>query len=241
MSKKTYDNMFQKVESHMAIYESGDFSEYEDDMGWSIPFQRLAINVENLQGLEEFGDSKMDFEASLHVWKALHNLPPSLACEGRIWARLTHIECLSYTKKRWIDNYSGNKAVENIQKHFFSRGRTGYRDDNGIGRLWWNGYIAKLIDPVNHSDALKAILKSTDYRQSFVERPDLTNRLPVSRGILRAMKNDPWIVENEKNFRQFMVTINRLGSGIVFEMWSEQKVDDFMRMCSERTQRLMAV
>jgi len=45
------------------------------------------------------------------------------------------------------------------------------------------------------------------------------------------MRSEPWIVEAEKNFREFMKMLNRLGGGVVFEALSDAETDEFVLGC----------
>jgi len=232
LSKKSHENLSDSIHKNIELYEGDGFSEYKDDFEWSLTLEKVDVDLRVLNDLKSMGDSKFDKEAALIVWKALYKLPASIACEARVWCRLTHIECFEYSRDRW-GKKSSDKGVmiANINKHFFSNGRTGYRDDNAIGRLWWAAYIAKLAYPEDHDAALSVILKTTDLRQTYIERPDITNRLDLAAGIIHALLNDEWVTLKEAHWRAFFVAINKFGSGVIFELWSREEVDDFVVRC----------
>jgi len=238
LTKKTHDNLKSSIRENLDLYQEKGFVEYADDIEWSIKLESFDVDLGKLNDLKTLGDSKLDEEAALIVWKALYQLPASIACEARIWCRLAHVECFEYTQDRWGKSSADDDVViANINKHFFSNGRTGYRDDNAIGRLWWAAYIAKLAYPEDHGAALSVILKTTDLRSNYIERPDITNRLDLAAGIIHTLLNNKWVAEKEAHWRAFFVAINKFGSGVIFELWSREEVDRFVLMCSERARK----
>src|SRR5207249_3093527 len=80
-------------------YVSGKFEDLASAGDWAIPL-KFEADLEPLSDLLKAPDD--DAANSLLVWKALAHLPPSLAVEGRIWTRLSHVEGLPYARARWI-------------------------------------------------------------------------------------------------------------------------------------------
>jgi hypothetical protein len=219
------------VEANLDRYTSGGFLDLEPDNGWAIESLSVRVNMDVLGGLDH---SAGDIVNSLVVHSALEGMTPALAAEERVWVRLTHIECLEYTRARWLANQSAQGLAKAIHKHVFAPGRTGTRDDNAVSRLWWNVYIASLADPNDPEGALHLLLKTADIRQGFVERPGTAARRPLARGILRAMRRDQWIMSRESHFREFMKVLNRDGGGVLFEALTDEEVDQMMNRCAER-------
>ncbi len=233
VSEKIAENLEQSVEDNLLRYTEGDFLDLEENGGWSIPLN-LTVDMGLLKNLE--GTSGVDAEVknSLIVWEALPSMTPSLACENRIWVRLTHIECLEYSRKRWIEGLPEDKIVKSIRAHFFANGRTQCRDDNAISRLWWNAYIAKRMAPDNQKEVLNFILKKADRRLNFIERPRLTSRPPVSSAVARLMMKEEEWMDVQKNFRGFMKELNKYGGGVLFEAMSTDEADSFMKNCMSK-------
>ena len=114
------------------------------------------------------------------------------------------------------------------------------RDDNALSRLWWNMHIATIADPDNPGGALRLILKRADIRSSFVERTGMAARRPLARAVVRAMLNDPWITSSERAFREFMIALNRDGSGVLFEALSDADADGVLAGCAGKAQNHLA-
>jgi hypothetical protein len=156
-------------------------------------------------------------------------MSPAIAREGRIWTRLTHVEALAYARARWLSGKSGEALDKAVIDHFFGTGLTSVRDDNAIGRLWWNAKIARIAaGSGDHEQALRVILKSADIRSNFVERSRTTSRPKLAQALVRLMTAEPWITSDEASFRHFMKVLNRNGGGILFEVLSNADVDTFL-------------
>lgn len=235
LSNATTDTLRESVTSNLDRYRSGDFNDMMTTGHWSIELD-LDVDLSPLAGLDPSNKSEAEIANSRLVWKALSGLTPTLACEEGIWTRLTHVECLGFTRARWLDaNSDDEKLAKDVEKHFFAPGLTGRRDDNAISRLWWNAYIANLAIPGPGLEALDSILKRADFRLNLVERSLTASRPALAAGIVRTIKRkEKWMTAQEVNFREFMKTLNRLGGGMVFECMPEADVDDFMEDCATR-------
>jgi hypothetical protein len=149
--------------------------------------------------------------------------------------RLTHVECLDYSRQRWIPAEADDSSVEKaVREHFFGETLTRRRDDNAIARPWWNAFVAELALPGTDLKALDVILRKADIRLNFVERSLTVSRPPLAAGIVRLMLNEAWVTDREEDFRAFMRTLNRLGGGIMFETMTDAQVDEFMLECARR-------
>jgi len=226
LGRATLTSLFAEIGSHIERYTGGDFRDLEAEGDWNITLS-IEYDPEPLSRLDE---SKTEVDNSLLVWNALQNLTPALACEDRIWTRLSHIDCLDYSRKRWLNEESGENDV---RRHFFAPTHTGCRDDHSIARLWWNAKIAKDIWPHNQKGALELLLMKSDIRSNLVERPWTIMRHELADAILRLMQQEPWVTEKEKHFREFMKAVNRTGGGAVFELWPKEKIDSFVHDCFE--------
>lgn len=235
LSQEVLDDLRENVEENLELYVDGDFLQLAKKNGWEVdvPVEVDFASLSNLDGEGEHGNPPVAVKNSLLVWHAFKGLSANLAAEERIWVRLSHMECLSYSRARWLDRTKGREAIlADIQKHFFAKGVTGVRDDNAVSRLWWNARVAFLASQDDVEDGLRKILKTSDYRQSLIERPRMTSRKPVVAGVLRALAKDDWLGV-ERNHRAFHVALNRLGGGVVYEIMSEAEIDCFMEKCIE--------
>lgn len=215
------------IETNLARYLSGDFSDLVTDPDWNIPLT-ISADLELLSGLLPEKGFAAEVANSLTVWKCLSQLTPALANESRIWTRLTHFEGLPYARARWIDGATGTRAVKRITDHFFGATRTARRDDNALGRLWWNAHIAHQAAPDRIEESLAALLKTADIRSNIVERPWIFMRPALAAGIIRMVSTDPKITATEDAFRTFMKNVNRNGGGLLFEAMARTDVDAFL-------------
>jgi hypothetical protein len=245
MSKLLYvgqqiaDDLKNNIADNLARYKQGDFLDLEAAGDWRIPLS-FDVDLDELTHLAAGGGSENEIQNSIAVGLALSKLTPALARENRIWIRLSHIECLEYSRKRWIQaDMDDEKLTKVVAKHFFAPTLTGCRDDHAISRLWWNHHIAKQIMPDNPARALKRILALADIRQGLVERPGIGARHILGRGIIRLLEEEEKLTEG-KLFGQFMKKVNLLGAGIAFEVWSDSKIDQFMRRSLELVESVTA-
>lgn len=229
VSEAVFEGLFTGIETNLDRYANGSFEDLAKNVGWSI---ELKLNAD-IEGLAALDAGKSDIENAYVVWQCLGELSPALATENRIWTRLSHIECLPYSRARWIRKPE-DVNVENIKKHFFANTLTRYRDDHAISRLWWSAYIASRALPDNPKLALEQIFKTADIRSNIIERPWIGSRPAITGGIVRAMVRESWLTEREQNFREFMKNVNKFGGGKMFEMMNDNDVDAFVASCYTR-------
>jgi hypothetical protein len=234
LSQQTGERLASGIEENLDRYKSGNFDDQAAQAGWDIELN-LDVDLGPLNELEGEG-AEAEARNSLLVWSALSKMTPTLARENRIWTRLCHVECLTYARKRWLGQTDKGELISSIQTHLFANTQTKCRDDNAIGRLWWNGFIAFLAMPNDFEVGLRQLLKTADIRSNIVERSLITSRPPIAAGILRTMIRKPQITEVEETFRRFMKSINRNGGGVLFELMQEDKIDEFMDACVANAQ-----
>lgn len=236
MSKLLYvgqqvaDDLKDNVANNIFRYREGDFLDMEAAGDWRIPLS-FDVDLKVLEELSTDGKPNDEIQNSITVGDALKILTPTLARENRIWIRLSHIECLEYSRKRWLHiDKDDDTLIRDASKHFFAPTLAGCRDDHSISRLWWNHHIAKQIMPDNPARALTKILALADIRQALVERSGIGSRPVLGKGIIRLLEKESRLVEG-KLFREFMKKVNLIGAGIAFEVWGEDKIDQFMAQC----------
>lgn len=224
-----------KVSVHRDRYAFGDFLDLEKENGWAIEALSVEVDHGALSTLDGTSSgAATETENSLIVYGALKGMTPAIAREERVWVRLTHIECLAFSRDRWLKGKDNEDLDKAVHLHLFARTLNQTRDDNAIARLWWNAHIATIADPEDPRGALRLILKTADIRSNFVERTGTITRRPLSKAVVRAMRSEPWITSSERAFREFMIALNRNGSGILFEILSPEEVDGFMQTCAAR-------
>jgi hypothetical protein len=235
LSEDVLRSLRERADEHVERYRSGDFLDLASENGWAIETRSVSLDLDLLAKLNGDGRSaEADAMNSKLVFAAMSGMTPAIAADERIWTRLSHLECLSYSRQRWLAGNEDEALKTSIRKHMFAEGRTGVRDDHALSRLWWNMRIATIADPDDPEGALDLILKRADIRMQLVERPNTAARYPIIRAIVRAMRRDPAIVKNDKIFREFMMILNREGGGVLFEAWNnDTAVDDFMQRCCD--------
>ncbi len=221
------------IDAHIPRYLNGDFRDLACQPSWDVPLT-IEFDPEILAQLDvtqQQNITQIDIANSKTVGMALASLTPALANEERIWVRLSHVEALEYSRKRWLSGKQGDALTNAIKIHCFAETQTRVRDDHSISRLWWNWYIAKTCWPDAPERALGLILKTADIRSNFVERVWLTSRQALASATLRAMDSEPWVTLTEANFRNFMKQINQFGGGLVFEALDQSQCDAFIADC----------
>lgn len=231
LGQQAADDLKDHIGDNLERYRTGDFLDMEASGDWRVPLS-LDVDIADLKNLKGDGSAESEIHNSLVIGRILERLTPSLARENRFWIRLSHIECLGYSRSRWLSpEMSDDDLLKRIAKHFFASTLTGCRDDHAISRLWWNHHIAKQIMPDDPARALKSMLARADIRLNFLERPGIAARPILGRGIVRALERSSALLEGEQLFRMFMKKVNLRGAGIAFEIWDNSKVDQLIDSC----------
>ncbi len=250
------------VPQNLERYRSSGFRDCAYMNGWSMELSSVEVDPEKLGELDPAGGSATEVGNSMNVFEAFNGMTPALATEERVWTRLTHFECLGYTRERWplkdeprqkaglLSGLTGSKEkaaeqtkkvlhqnISQIETHYFARGRTGYRDDNAVSRLWWNAFIAWRVDPGDQKGVLQELLRTADIRSNLVERPMLSNRASLLRGIISMMRSHPDVYGTEATFRKFMKALNLRGSGVLFESLSDHETIKILLKCRDEALR----
>lgn len=234
ISEQTVEDLRKSVSSNIDRYRNGDFLDLMPEGDWSLELD-TQIDLSALEKLDPSGTPAAEIANSKLMWRALGHLKPSLAYEEGLWTRFTHVECLEFARARWLAGVEDdNEIAKRVGEHFFAGTVAQRRDDNPVSRLWWNAYIANMIEPDGKLRALDQILKKADIRLNFVERSLTVYRPSIAAGIVRLMEREPKLTDREENFRAFMRVINRLGGGLLFEAMSVGDIDAFMNDCAGR-------
>lgn len=237
VGQQVADDLADGISANLDRYREGDFSDMEAAGDWRIPLS-FDADVGALSSLLPDGSPASEIANSLVVGHVLAGLTPSLARENRIWVRLSHVECLDYSRRRWLARDSDDARLErNVRKHFFAPGLQGCRDDHAVARLWWNHRIAKFVMPENPARVLNVVLARSDIRMNLLERSGIGARPALGRAIVRSLEKSKELLEGELLFREYMKAVNFNGAGIAFEVWSEREIDAFMDRCLDAAVR----
>ncbi len=180
--------------------------------------------------------SATDAENALVVYQALKDLSALQASDERLWAHLSHFDCIEYVKARWLSTRPANnkEADSRIRNHFFATGN-GNRSlvrDNGISRLWWLGKFAFETSPRNPNEFLQILLHRQDVRSALIERPSVSMNPNILRAIFEIMKEywngDRKLFEREA-FRFWMRALNRRGGIVLLDALPEAHLLEMLR------------
>ncbi len=229
VSNATVDFLRENIDRHHLRYTKDGFFNLPGE--WNIDL-RVDVDLAPLGDLDPATGADTEVKNSELVWRTFHNITPALAYEEGLWVRLTHIDCLEFSRSRWLKNETDAlRLTKAVDVHFFANTLTKRRDDNAISRLWWNAFIANKIAPSDRVGALKAVLKTADIRSNIVERSQTGSRRSLCAGIVRAIQSKPELTRSEEDFRLFMKELNRQGGGAIFEAMSEPQIDLFLQKC----------
>jgi len=233
LSEPVEEKLQQDIHSNLSRYRGAGFGDVASRPDWAI---ECKFEYDPLP-LSKLDAENSEYDNSLLVWQALSLLPTSLACEGRIWARLSHVECFEYAKARWLPSAdSDDQTASAVQLHFFATTMTARRDDNAIARLWWSAKIAsRIAGEGDIADTLKLITMTADIRSNIVERTMMMSRPVLARAVIEVMQSVPAVHGSEAAFREFMKMLNRSGGGIVFERLAPKDVLAFVENCAKLT------
>lgn len=241
ISEAVLEDLLEHIPDRLDLYTREDFSTLMSEYGWNVEATGVGLIPDKLAELQSGATTpQVEVRNSLIVHEALPGMRRSVAREERVWVRLCHVECLNYARSRWLSDVAGEELETQIRTHFFASSLTQVRDDNAIGRLWWNAEIARIGSPDDIEHGLNMILKTADIRLNLVERPRLMSRPVLARGVVRALADTPWLTEKEENFRRFMRTLNRDGSGVLYEVLSEAEAVDLIDRVVEKAQKSLA-
>ena len=220
------DDLHSKIGENLSRYQSGDFLDLAQKTGWSIESKYVTYDPDFAKKLEPTNSPVDEIKNSLLVFESLVGMTPSLAREERIWVRLCHLDCLEYARARWVKS---SRPENDVNKHFFAGRLDQTRDDNALGRLWWNAYLANIIDPNDPKRVLGQVLKRANIRLQFVDRANASFRLPLARAIVRLLEDEDWLNSHDRAFEHFMLVLDRNAGGRIFETLEDKQIDQFLQ------------
>lgn len=223
------EDLSKNIDANLARYKGGDFLDLEKESGWAIETALATWDPAIAVNLDPSGTPTAEINNSLLIYNSLRGMTPALAREERLWTRLCHIECLQYARERWITKEE--TAASAVRLHFFAAGLRGCRDQNAIGRLWWNGHLSALAMPDNIEGGLKLLLTRANYRLQIVDRADSAFRQPLVSGIFRMLDNEEWLNSYDAAIADFMFEVNKRSGGIIFEALDTTIIDSHLQTC----------
>ena len=238
ISTTALEKLRNTIELNLENYSSGDFLGLAKDARWQSTLdleydETLLANLNHDPAKPTFVNDRANSEI---IGVVFNKLTPQLACREEIWARLSHIECLDYSRARWLAGLTGEKLSVSANLHMFAPGRPGRRNNHAISRLWWTYHLAKTVRPADPESALIALTQSIDLRKSIFDNPWTTSRLPITRAIVDVIEAKPDIAQ-EKNWREFIKVVNKAGGCKVFEIMPSKDVHATLVNCAVKVLR----
>lgn len=223
------DELATNIARNLSRYTDGDFLDLEKHSGWAIETSLARWDPAIAASLDPSGTAAAEIRNSLLIYQGLQGMTPALACEERLWARLCHVECLDYARKRWLGKEEAAESA--VRLHFFAAGLRGYRDRNAIGRLWWNGHVASLAMPDDIETGLQRLLTRANTRLQIVDRADSAFRQPLVSGIFRLLGAEGWFDSYDAAIADFMFEVNKRSGGLMLEALEPESIDNHLQAC----------
>lgn len=234
LSMGIVEKLTNDVPANLNRYASGDFTDLGKESGWAIETNVCQWDDSVAAKLSPESTPEAEVKNSLLVYEALPGMTPAMARDERIWARLCHVECLNYVRARWFK--PGVSLESRVRAHCFATGLTGCRDDNAIGRLWWNAHIANLANPDDIEFGLNRLLARANIRLQIFDRADTAFRQPLIAGVVRIL-GDSWFSTYDAAIADFGFEVNKASGGIIFEALSESEIDAHLAYCLAAAKR----
>jgi len=229
LATNVVEDLNKNIANNLPRYLTGDFSDLEKQSGWAIETTLAQWDSAIAEELDPSGTPAAEINNSMLIYQGLQGMTPALAREERLWTRLCHIECLDYARRRWIGKEE--KAESMVRLHFFAAGLRGCRDQNAIGRLWWNGHVAALAMPNDIETGLQRLLSRSNFRLQIVDRADSSFRQPLVEGIFRLLGAEEWFNSYDAAIADFMFEVNKRSGGIMFEALDVEVIDSHLKTC----------
>jgi len=229
LSASVVERLASAVPANLERYLNNGFADLAQETGWQIETSLARWDPAIASKLDPAGGTEAEIRNSLLIFNGLEGVTPAFAREERLWARLCHIECLDFARKRWLQGTGDLQG--DVRRHFFAPGLTGCRDDNAIGRLWWNGHAASLASPDNIRLGLERLLSRANIRLQIVDRADTAFRQPLIQGIFRLLGSESWIGSKDANVNDFMFEVNKRSGSIIFEALPDSAIDLHLATC----------
>jgi hypothetical protein len=231
------EELFEAIPNNIERYLDGNFA---DILGSKIYVSETDINFdyEKLKkiNITQRNKSSVDGLNSFRVYCAIPDLPKNYATYHGIWIKLCHDECLNYARGRWLKSTKSEEELKkDIERHFFGAGRTGYRDDNAIGRLWWTGAIIMSLQQKNKDTSIDfcrkvcSLFKFQQRRFDTIERARIFNQQKLAEGIIEYFNKGN--LSGERDTREFMKNVNRNASGLLIGGLNHNELEDFFHKC----------
>ncbi|RWO32347.1 MAG: hypothetical protein EOS10_11655 [Mesorhizobium sp.] len=201
------------VERNLSRYRDGDFEFLRADLlNWRDATG--TIDEEALRGLKVGFGPEFELENCQAVYASLPQLTPYEARDERLWTYFCHVQLLDYSRNRWPIPEDDERAAAHIRLHFFARDKRGIERNNAVSRLWWMAHLCSRVVGLESTAALRILLEKTDIRANIIERPTVSQSVPLFSAILcelaASQESDGRLLERA-HYRRLMAEINSIG------------------------------
>lgn len=229
LSQPVLDELFTAVPDNLERYRDGNFNDLALGNGWAIDTTFAKWDPKIVDKLDPAAEAEAEISNSLMIYNSFKGMTPALAREERLWTRLCHVEFLAFARARWLRN--PDHLQRDVENHFFGSTLPRCRDDNAIGRLWWNGYVASLAFPDDLERGLRLLLSRANIRLQVIDRADTAFRTPLLRGVMRMLETEPWLGNTDEAIALFMYELNKRSGSKVFEAMDEAALNGHLSKC----------
>ena len=225
------------IHENVHLYRDGEFSSFfsEDNVreiaSYKVDTTLLATLLPpHEENLKDVGNSSI-------VYRALRKITPYIAKDERLWVYLTHMDCIDYVRARWPIPDNDEHAVRRIRDHFFAVSDRGFKRNNAVSRLWWNGHMAAKCSDAPITKVLEVLVSYTDVREQVVGRPTTSNSDAVFSAIMRVLisKFDAGEEDffkrtgNDAPYRRLMRKLNERGGLKLLDSMSGEELDEELK------------
>jgi len=214
---------------------STNIKKYEEEKSWLDSFfnhrdylaeSRLEIESWPDLALPDGKGELYELENTIRLHEALKQLTPSQASDERLWTWLAHGPYWTYMRRRWPVEGQSRPPTYILEHYFVADARSLVR--HGLARLWWFGHATAMVDEAHVYDLTAALLKTTDARQSLMERTYWRNHRILA-AILRRVRyweshGLDFYVPRER-FRRLCKSINLFGGTLLLDAVDENVVN----------------
>jgi hypothetical protein len=225
--------LLHRVDRHM--------SHYLTDARWALRGHKDATTKAGVMPAGPL-DLKMptegetfDLENSIQLHRAFPNLTRTQACDQGFWARLCHVECWEYMRRRWdASTKKKNKRSRYVaERYFVPRAQSRCLMRNGIARLWWAAYLT--CDPANAKNQYEltaVLLRQLDITKNLLERSygRSDSLLKCALRFLAAHKDDLLVPGNvaRRRCRVLFRRLNSLGGVGLLDTMTDKAIVDYL-------------
>jgi len=236
MREALVHDLTREIGQNIERYRNGDFDFLTSD-GSNFIETEYEYSEEELAKIKVADGDFNEATCCLGAFRGLSNISAYLARDQRLWAYLTHVVLLNYTRQRWPIPTDNEKAIVHIKKHFFASGARGIERDNAISRLWWMASICNKVEGLTLEQSLTAFLYQSDVRANIVERPTTSQNVVLLSAVIRKLdqsyRGDKELYGREK-FRTVMKELNLQGGIKLLEVLEPKEVEKIVTRCAAK-------